>query len=210
MCTPVWSIRTTGQKPNLHEPAEFNAMLTTGSKHEPLVMHAGDTIDLHLHLGTQASDGWHIDVTDESTGDSGTVILTSPYGPILPVFSTQAIGNTLNSGGVHDTPNSFVWEIGHTSPYTSPAAAFCVPGETNCDSSSESSWLGFSPLQILSVGFGDRQTTPQDGWAVVSDFGGNAEVDQYCGSVGGAFCIYPWFTLRPAESTATGPTTRAS
>ena len=39
------------------------------------------------------------------------------------------------------------------------------------------------PLKILSVGFGDKLTQP-DGWAVVSDFGGNAEIDQYCGSVG--------------------------
>ena len=31
--------------------------------------------------------------------------------------------------------------------------------------------------------------------SVVSDFGGNAEIDQYCGSVGGPFCTYPWFTL---------------
>ena len=30
---------------------------------------------------------------------------------------------------------------------------------------------------------------------MVSDFGGNAEIDQYCGAVGGPFCTYPWFTL---------------
>ena len=194
VCTPVWSIRATGQKPNYHEPAEFNAMLTTGSKHAPLVMHAGDTITLHFHVVSQ-SEGWHVDVTDETTGESGTVVLTSPYGPILPVYQDQQLGNSLNWGGVWDTPNSFVWEIGHTSPYTSPASQFCVPGQTGCDSYNESSWLGFTPLQILSATFGDAQT-PADGWAVASDFGGNAEVDQYCGSVGGAFCIYPWFTLR--------------
>lgn len=193
VCTPVWSIHATGQKPNYHEPAEFNAMLTTGSKHEPLVMYAGDTIQLHFHLGAPG-DGWHVDVTDETTGGSGTVVLTSPYGPILPVFSTQTLGNSLNWGGVLDTPNAFVWEIGHTSPYTSPAAAFCVPGQTSCDSYNAASWAGFSPLRILGVTFGDSGSAP-DGWDVVSDYGGNAEVEQYCGSVGGAYCIYPWFTL---------------
>jgi hypothetical protein len=30
---------------------------------------------------------------------------------------------------------------------------------------------------------------------VVSDFGGNAEIEQNCGAVGGPFCIYPWFSL---------------
>ncbi len=29
----------------------------------------------------------------------------------------------------------------------------------------------------------------------VSDFGGKAEVDQYCPTYGGPFCIYPWYTL---------------
>ena len=32
-------------------------------------------------------------------------------------------------------------------------------------------------------------------YAVVSDFGGEAEVNQYCPTYGGPFCIYPWFTL---------------
>ena len=193
VCSPVWSIRTTGQKPNFHEPAEFNAMLTTGAKHAPLVMHAGDTIRLHFHVVSPA-EGWHIDVLDETTGESGTIVLNGADGPILPVFSTQTIGNSLNWGGVYDTPNSFVWEIGHTSPYSSPGSQFCLPGATNCDSYNESSWLGFTPLRILSASFGDRNTSPE-GWAVVSDFGGNAEINQYCGSVGGPFCTYPWFTL---------------
>ena len=121
VCSPVWSIRTTGQKPNYHEPAAFNAMLTTGAKHAPLVMHAGDTIRLHFHVVSQA-EGWHIDVLDETTGGSGTIVLNGARGPILPAFSTQTLGNSLNWGSVYDTPNSFVWEIGHTSPYSSPAS----------------------------------------------------------------------------------------
>ena len=64
----------------------------------------------------------------------------------------------------------------------------------NCDSYNEPSWLGFSPLRILSASFGTSNTAPE-GWAVVSDYGGNAEINQYCGSVGGPFCVYPWFTL---------------
>ena len=81
VCSPVWSIRTTGQKPNYHEPAAFNAMLTTGAKHAPLVMHAGDTIRLHFHVVSQA-EGWHIDVLDETTGGSGTIVLNGAQGPI--------------------------------------------------------------------------------------------------------------------------------
>jgi len=35
VCSPVWTITTTGQKPNYHEPAAFNAMLTNGSSNTP-------------------------------------------------------------------------------------------------------------------------------------------------------------------------------
>ena len=198
VCSPVWSIHATGQKPVFHEPAAFNAMLTTGSKHQPLVMHAGDTIDIHFHVVSQ-NQGWHIDVTDETTGGSGTIVLNSADGPLLPAYDAQEIGNSLAWGGVHDTPNAFVWEIGHTSPFTSPGSQFCIPGQSICQSFNDSSWAGTSPIQIKSVTFGDG-SQPTD-WATVSDTGGKAEVlgnsfvgPTDCTSYGGPFCIYPWYT----------------
>ena len=193
VCSPVWSLTATGQKPNFHEPAAFNAMLTTsGNKHDPMVMNAGDEITIHFHLGAPG-DGWHIDVTDHATGDSGTIVLNSASGPLLPAFSTQTIGNALGWGIVHDTPNSFVWEIGHTSPFSAPKSQFCLPGDPICDSYNTTDWLGFSPLKIESVSLAGGAPT---GWAVVSDFGGNAEIVDNCGSVGAnPFCFYPWFTL---------------
>ena len=198
VCSPVWSIHATGQKPVFHEPAAFNAMLTTGSKHQPLVMHAGDTIDIHFHVVSQ-TQGWHIDVTDETTGGSGTIVLNSADGPLLPAFDTQQIGNALDWGSVFDTPNSFVWEIGHTSPFTSPASKFCVPGQSICQSFNSSAWAGTSPIQIKSVTFGDG-SHPKS-WATVSDTGGKAEVlgnsfvgPTGCTSYGGPFCTYPFYT----------------
>ena len=199
VCSPVWSIHATGQKPIFHEPAAFNAMLTAGSKHAPLVMHAGDTIDIHFHVVSQ-NEGWHIDVTDETTGASGTIVLNSADGPLLPAFDKQQIGNSLGWGLVNDTPNSFVWEIGHTSPFTSPASAYCIPGESICDSFDAVPWAGTSPIQIKSVTFGDGSQPTQ--WATVSDTGGKAEIlgnsfvgPTDCSGYGGAFCIYPNYTL---------------
>jgi hypothetical protein len=45
------------------------------------------------------------------------------------------------------------------------------------------------------VTFADGSTAKH--WAVVSDFGGRAEVDANCGAANynQPFCIYPWFTL---------------
>ena len=197
VCSPVWSIHATGQKPVFHEPAAFNAMLTTGSKHQPLVMHAGDTIDVHFHVVSQ-HQGWHIDVTDERTGGSGTIVLNSADGPLLPAFDKQKIGNSLGWGSVHDTPNAFVWEIGHTSPFTSPGSEFCLPGQPICQSFNAPAWRGTSPIKIKSVTFGGLHPTK---WATVSDTGGKAEVlgnsfvgPTDCTGYGGPFCIYPWYT----------------
>jgi hypothetical protein len=203
VCTPVWQV---GAKSN-DENAAFNAELFDGSSSAPLVMNAGDTIRIHFFVASP-TQGWHIHVTDLTTGHSGTVVLNSKYGPMLPAFGTQKIGNALGWGIVNDTPNSFVWEIGHTSPFTHPADQFCVPGQTFCDSFDAAHWLGFHPLQIKSVTFANGSTASK--WAVVSDTGGKAEVLGHsfvgptdCSSYGGPFCIYPWFAFNDAHSAFT-------
>jgi hypothetical protein len=196
VCTPVWQV---GAKSNA-ETAAFNAELYDGSSSQPLVMNAGDTIRIHFFVAS-ATEGWHVQVTDLTTGHSGTVVLNSKYGPMLPPFSQQKIGNALGWGLVNDTPNSFVWEIGHTSDFSTPAGQYCVPGQAGCDSYDTTHWLGFSPLQIKSVTFANGSAANK--WAVVSDFGGTAEVNQYCPSYGGPFCTYPWFTFNGTHSAFT-------
>ena len=194
VCSPVFKLTQTGTKGVFHETAAFNAMLAdSSSPKNPLVMHAGDTITIHWYT-TPAQDGFHVTVTDLTTRGSGTIVLNSKQdGPLMPAYDVQAIGNSLAWGAVNDAPNSFVWEIGHTSDFTNPAAQFCLPGEVGCDSYNEASWAGTVPIQIQSVTFGDGSAPVN--WAVVSDFGGKAEVNQSCSVYGGPFCIYPWFTL---------------
>lgn len=192
-CSPVFKLVPNNTSAHsFTETTAFNAMLedsnTPGS---PLVMHAGDTITVHYFV-TSAADGFHITVTDLATGHSGTIILNSSSdGPLMPAYDTQQIGNSLGWGLVNDAPNSFVWEIGHASIFTG-GDAFCVPGQTFCGSYNADSWLGFSPIQIKSVTFGDG-SSPKN-FAVVSDQGGKAEVNLTCATYGGAFCIYPWYT----------------
>lgn len=193
VCSPVWKIITT-KSGNLREVAAFNAMLMNGNSNTPLVMHAGDLITVHWYT-TPAKDGFHVTVTDMSQGGaSGTIILNSKHdGPLMPSFNAQKIGNALGWGAVDDTPNSFVWEIGHTSDFNHPAGQFCVPGQTKCFSYDARAWAGTLPIQILGVYFKDGSFSQE--YAVVSDFGGKAEVNQFCGHYGGPFCIYPWYTL---------------
>jgi hypothetical protein len=197
VCSPVWALTTTGQKPNYHEPAAFNAMLTRNGSGQPLVMHQGDRISLRMFV-TSANDGWHIAVTDLTTGGSGTIVLNSASGPLMPAYSVARLGNSLPWGLMHDAPIAFVWEIGHTSQFASPAAQFCWPGESGCYSYNGPSWRDQAPIRIESVTFnnGARPT----GWAVGSDYGGKAEITDptetgsTCSAYGGPFCIYPWFT----------------
>jgi hypothetical protein len=193
-CSPVWQVSKTGNS----ESAAFNAMLTDSATGGPLVMHAGDTITDHQYV-TPAADGMHITVSDLTTGHAGTIVLNSQtHGPLMPAYSVQKLGNALGWGLVNDAPNSLVWEIGHTSPFTSPASKFCLPGESTkfvCYSYDVPTWLGFHPLQIKSVTFGDGTTAKS--FSAVSDYGGRAEVDQFCGSAnyGTPFCWYPWFAF---------------
>ncbi|HEX9067920.1 MAG TPA: hypothetical protein VF807_04065 [Ktedonobacterales bacterium] len=201
-CSPVWEVSKSGNS----ESAAFNAMLTDTVTGGALVMHAGDTVTDHQYI-TPAADGMHITVTDVTTGHSGTIVLNSQVdGPLMPAFTTQQIGNSLGWGIVHDTPNSLVWEIGHTSPYTNPASQFCLPGSATkpaCYSYDVPTWVQFHPLQIKSVTFGDGSTP--SGWAAVSDYGGKAEVDHDCGaaSYGTPFCTYPFFAYSASTKTYT-------
>jgi hypothetical protein len=192
-CSPVFRVVTEGVSGKARETAAFNAMLTDGTgPNSPLVMHAGDTITVHWFT-TPAQDGFHVTVTDLTTHGSGTIVLNSSAGPLMPAFDTQAIGNSLGWGLVNDTPNAFVWEIGHESIFGSAPGAFCTPGQVGCDSYNTASWAGISPIDLVSVTFGDGSAPTS--WAVVSDTGGKAEVNATCSAYGGPFCIYPWYTL---------------
>ena len=200
VCSPVWAVAPKG----FHEYAAFNAMLTDSASATgaPLVMHAGDTITDHQYV-TDAADGMHITITDVATHQSGTIVLNGQDGPLMPAFDAQQIGNALGWGLVHDAPNSLVWEIGHTSPFAQPGSQFCLPGSATkppCYSYDVPTWTGFQPLKILSVTFGSSHTDAT-GWAVVSDYGGKAEVNQYCGAAnyGTPFCWYPWYAYNPAD-----------
>ena len=200
VCSPVWEVSPTGHS----ESAAFNAMLTDSATGGPLVMHAGDTITDHQFV-TPAADGMHITVSDLNTGHSGTIVLNSKIdGPLMPAFDTQKNGNALGWGLVNDAPNSLVWEIGHTGNYTKPAGQFCLPGETTknpCFSYDVPTWLKFQPLQIKSVTFSDGSIAQH--YQVVSDFGGNAEINANCGAAGGPFCTYPFYAFNSTDNAFT-------
>ncbi len=95
-------------------------------------------------------------------------------------------------GHLSDTPMSFVWEIGHTPDFARHAGAFCLPGHPRCRSYDTSTWAGTTPISIESVRFGDGSMA--DRWGVVSDYGGTAEIQRFCGPYGGPDCIYPWYS----------------
>jgi hypothetical protein len=196
VCSPVWQVSTQSGA----EDAAFNAELYQGSTKSPLVMNAGDTVRIHFFVASPMQ-GWNITVTDVTTGQSGTIVLNSKYGPLLPLFSAQKIGDALGWGLVDDTPNSFVWEIGHTSDFSTPAGKLCDPGQTSCDSYDIPHWLGFTPLKIVSVTFADGSHPKQ--WGVVSDLGAAAEVDSFCPTYGGSFCSYPWYAYNSGATAVT-------
>jgi hypothetical protein len=72
-----------------------------------------------------------------------------------------------------------------------------------CYSYDVPTWLKFQPLQIKGVTFGDGASA--NSWSVVSDYGGKAEIDQYCGAAnyGMPFCWYPWYAYNGADKAFT-------
>jgi hypothetical protein len=132
------------------------------------------------------------------------VLNSKADGPLMPEFSVQKLGNALNWGLVNDAPNALVWEIGHTGDYTTPAGQFCLPGSATkppCYSYDVPTWLQFQPLQIKGVTFGNGSQAQS--WSAVSDFGGEAEIIQDCGSYGGPFCTYPYYARNGADNAFT-------
>jgi hypothetical protein len=198
-CSPVWTI-TEDASGNILEPAAFNGMIMNADATGPFVMHALDTVDVHIWAPTPDA-AYQEQITDETTGETSSVlVLNSPGdGPLTPEFSTQQIGNALDWGTVWDTPMAFVYEIGHSDEFGDHPGAFCVPGQTFCGSFNNANWAGQQPIRILGATFGDG-SHPQH-WAVVSDTGGKAEVlgDSFvgptdCTKYGGPYCIYPWYS----------------
>ncbi len=190
-CSPVWKLEKSGSR--ITEPAAFNTMLRDGNSARPLVMRALDELRIHI-FATSMSKPYRVEVADLTTGHSGGYWLISPTdGPLTPQFDRQVTGNSLDWGIVHDTPMSFVWEIGHHGNYVDHPGKFCLPGQSQCASYDAAHWAGFTPLKISSVVFGNG-THPRS-WSVVSDYGGANEVSApaNCPVYGGKWCIYPWF-----------------
>ena len=188
-CSPVWQV--VKQNGQYVENAAFNDMLRDGNSDQPLVMHGGDLVQV-AYFVTKAQDGWHIRVTDKTTGHTGTIVLNnSAHGPMMPAYKRQRVGQSLKWGIVHDTPASFVWEIGHGDLYGTPPAKFCLPGDTICNSYDADHWAATSPLRIVSVVFGNGERART--WGVVSDYGGADEIRQTCKIYGAPYCTYPWF-----------------
>jgi hypothetical protein len=61
-----------------------------------------------------------------------------------------------------------------------------------CDSYNAATWAHITPIDIKGVTFGDGSSANQ--WAVGSDYGGTAEVIQYCFTYNTPYCIYPWYS----------------
>lgn len=187
-CAPVWKLIKNGKR--TPEVVTFNAMLVDGATSgEPLILRAGDTVTIHFYTTAEA-DGWHVTVADVTNGHEGTIVLNSPQdGPLMPVYDTLALGNSLVWRGVKDAPASFAWEIGHNLPKHRE----CNPGDHGCPSYDGQAWARTVPIEIRDVTFGDGSHAEH--WAVVSDLGGKAEVAKHCRAYGGTYCIYPWYSL---------------
>ena len=190
VCSPVWQVE---QEPDgsFNEDAAFNAELFDGHSSKPLVMNAGDTIQVHFFMVSN-SLGWFVHVTDLSTHDSGTIVLNSQYGPLQPAFGKQQIGNALGWGSSTTRRTRSCGRSG--TPPTSPTRRELLPPRRHqCDSYDAAHWLGFTPLRIKSVTFanGSTRETVGRGQRLRRHRRGKRPLDSTCTSYGGAVLHLP-------------------
>jgi hypothetical protein len=194
-------------------PAYVSVVDLTSNANQPLYLHSGDRIRVHIFDSGDANNDAEQVITDLTTGQSGVLIMnsnsvtgagslvnpTTGDGPLTLPYSTNTTNNAMPWGVVDGTPFAFSWEIGHSNFYQYTQAE-CVPGQWDCYSYDTASdgWGAVSPLAIDSVTFGvhNHQVAPQS-WATNDSQGGAAEDSLWCGSYntsGTNMCTFPWYT----------------
>ena len=100
-------------------------MLTTAPRSAG---HAAGVPHVHYFV-TAAKDGWHIRVTDLTTGQSGLIVRTA----------TEA--GAMMRRSLHGRIAPYTMPIAiDSSPFTSPGSAFCWPGQAGCYSYDAPAW----------------------------------------------------------------------
>lgn len=199
-------------------PAYVSVLDQTSDPSQPLYLHSGDRIRVHIFDSGDAGNDAEQVITDLTTGQSGTMIMNSNAttgagsganpgvgdGPLTLPYSTNTTNNAMPWGVVDGTPFAFSWEIGHSNIYTHPTQAECVPGQWDCFSydTTADGWRAIDPLQIQSVTFdaGRQHDVAPQSWATNDSQGGSGEDAEWCGSydtAGTNMCTFPWYTYNP-------------
>jgi hypothetical protein len=202
---------------NFYETAAYVSVLDQTNSSQPLYLHSGDTIKVHIFpSGDSGNDAEQV-ITDVTTGQQGTMIMnsnattgagsvanpTTGDGPLTLPYSTNTTDNAMPWGVVDGTPFAFSWEIGHSNIYTHGNQGECLPGQWDCYSYDTASdgWGAIKPLEIKSVTFNvNGQTVVPQSWATNDSQGGAAEDAYWCGQYGGPgtnMCSFPWYTYNP-------------
>jgi hypothetical protein len=198
-------------------PAYVSVVDTTTNPNQPLYLHSGDVITVHIFPSGDSNHDAEQVITDKTTGQSGVLIMnsnsttgtgsvlnpTTGDGPLTLPYSTNTTNNAMPWGVVDGTPFAFSWEIGHPNFYTHGTQAECVPGQWDCASydTTFSGWGSIRPLRILSAtfGIGGSQVAPSS-WATNDSQGGSAEDSLWCGGYdvpGTSLCTFPWYSYSP-------------
>lgn len=210
-------------------PAYVGVVDTSTNSQQPLYLHSGDTISVHVFNSGDSNNDAEQVITDLTTGQSGSLIMDSNAttgagsvanpntgdGPLTLPYSTNTTNNPMPWGVVDGTPFAFAWEIGHSNIYTHSFQGECVPGQWDCQSydTSRDGWGAVTPFRLLSVtfGIGGKQVAPQS-WATNDSQGGAAEDNLWCGgfgdSQGTTLCGFPYYTYDSLTHTVDFGTTQ--
>ena len=132
VCSPVWS--------HPHDRAEAGLPRAGGVQRDaddrrqaPAARHARGRHDRHsLPRRLAANEGWHIDVTDETTGGTGTIVLEQRRRAAAAGVRHAGDRQLARLGHRRTTPRTRSCGRSATrSPFTHPASQFCIPGRAD-------------------------------------------------------------------------------
>jgi hypothetical protein len=222
ICEYAWGLYSTPDG-FAETPAYVGVVDTSTNANQPLYLHSGDVIKVHVFTSTDAHHDAKQVITDVTTGKSGSLTMFSDAttgagsaanpnkgdGPLRLPYSKNTTDNAMPWGVVLGTPMAFSWEIGHSNFYTHPFQSECVPGQWDCQSYdvSKSGWGAVAPFKLISVTFevNHKQIAP-DSWATNDSQGGAFEDDVWCGGygpdeTGTTLCSFPYYTYNNHSKT---------
>lgn len=174
-----------------------------------LVYHSGDHLVVNFTgVPDSATQGWHLEITDLTSGLSAATTLQNGTEALPPFYATALPQASLVWGASGPGAVAFAYEIGHTLNTNISSTYTCAPGDHVCDSYWPGRWAQSGQMQLSLPVMGNASlptgtTSYPSQIDLSSSQGGETEINaSLCRAPStntSKNCLYPWFIYRSAN-----------